>query len=255
MILLPRLERHEVDQALSALRKASADPEQARQVVAELGLRPHWNRSGGTPATDDLRTALAERLRQEAMNNGFPRPPDLKAQQAFDRAACRILAADSMLAGAGGDTLRAACWAGLTVLDHVDLVIWRFGGSAEKLSEDRLHGGVRNFLRRLWLRVRVLHLEGNGEADPWLLIDKLTEDAFVALIERTSIAADRRTAQAIAMEWVRRASGGQSMEAAMREVAKRIRATGEVRMLSVLSDEDLRSVVVEAFDRALGAPA
>lgn len=254
MILLPRLERHEVDGALQALRAANASPQEAREVVAELGLRPHWNRSGGAPASDELRSSLVDGLRAEARKGGFPNAPTQAGQQAFDRAACRLLAADRMLAEAGGDTVRTACWAGLTVLDAPDLAVWRFGGTGGNLSPDRVRGGVRNFLRRLWLRVRALRLDGDGGADPWLLIDQLTEDAFVAIIERTSIAADRRTAQAIAMEWVRRAAGARGMEAAMRDAAKRIRAVGEVRLLAALPAGELRALVAEAFDRAMGAP-
>lgn len=251
MILLPRLENHEADLVIVNFHNSDPGPEGARDVIAGLGLRPHWNRSGGMPASESQRTELADTLREKAREYGYPIPPDLASQQAFDRAACRILAADPMLARAGGDTRRPACWAGLTVFDMPDLAVWRHGGSGASLSIDRLRGGPRNFLRRLWLRIKALHVEDNQERDGWFLIDDLTEDAIVQIIERPSLAAFPPLSHAIGIAWQEHAQARQNMEEIMRVATKRLRARSEILALGLLDEEGILEEVRRTFDEAI----
>lgn len=250
MILLPRLDSHEVDLIIANFQNSDPDPEGARDIVVGLGLRPHWNRSGGMPATESQRAELADTLREKAREYGYPTPPDLAGQQAFDRAACRILAADPMLARAAGDTRRPACWAGLTVFEMPDLAIWRHGGSGRSLSVDRLRGGPRNFLRRLWLRIQALQVEDNRERDGWFLVDGLTEDAIVQIIERPSLAAFPPLSRAIGIAWLELAQTRQNMEEITRVATKRLRARCEILALGLLDEDGILEEVRRTFDEA-----
>ena len=249
MILLPRLHRHEIYSAASALERTGLEPEGARDVIDDLRLKPHWNRSGGAPATSAQRKRFVEALEKKAVKHGYPNPPSLVQQRGFDRSACRILATDSMLAQAGGELLRSSCWAGLTLLDTPHLVVWRHGAGG-RLSRDRLVGGQRNFLRRLWLRTEALRLPDSSAKNPWIFIDRLTEDAFVQIIERPSIAAFPPLAQAIAQIWLLHAAQHRNMEALMRLATKRLRAIRETVCLEALSKSELVSEVKRVFSES-----
>lgn len=249
MKLLPRLHRHETMRIHAELVRRKAGPEDVPQIVAEAGVRPHWNPSGGTGATDAEIGELSEALRREAVRNGFPASPSLERQQEFDRAACRILHNSPLLREVGGEVFRPECWAGIVALHVCDLAVWRHGGNAGRLNPERLLGGRRNFLRRLWLRQAALKLERKGSE--WILVDRLTEDAIVQIIERPSLSADARVSRAIGFIWLKTAEQGKkNMEAMMRVATKRLRAIGEVVMLSALNDQELVIEVFRAFRHA-----
>lgn len=250
MILLPRLRSDEVQLALNTLVEAGTSAQKAPEIIADLGLRPHWNRSGGVPATQEQRDELAGALREAARNCGFPSLTDQAGQQAFDRAACRILADNEMLAQAGGDTLREACWAGLTVLDLPDLAIWRHQKKDAGMSIHRLRGGVRNFLRRLWLRNRALMKNGESDARRWELIDELTEDAVVQIIERPALSANPKLAQAIAKVWKEFSKKHSNMEDIMRVATKRLRVRNEILLLGALDRAEIEKEVLHVFNAA-----
>lgn len=251
MILLPRLRREEVQRAHNALVETGPDLERVPQVIAELGFRPHWNRSGGVPATEQQRSALAEALRETARDCGFPSPIEQAGQQAFDRAVCRILENNEMLAQAGGDTLREACWAGITVLDVPELAVWRHKNKDGGISVSRLHGGVRNFLRRLWLRNRALMLNDESDARRWELVDALSEDAVVQIIERPALSANPVLAQAIARVWKEFSGKHAGMEDIMRVATKRLRARNEIMLLGVLEAGEIKAEVLRIFEEAV----
>jgi hypothetical protein len=91
MKLLPRLHRHEVHIATTALKERTASPLNAQAVIQELGLHPHWHRAGGGRVTTSERDQLAGQLRLLASQCGFPERRSLADQQNFDRGACRLL--------------------------------------------------------------------------------------------------------------------------------------------------------------------
>lgn len=251
MILLPRLDRGEVDLVGGQLNLKSPDPESTLELVDQLELRPHWNLSGGSEISPKDRIELVEGLENIAGEHGYPDYPTVASQQAFDRKACRLLHHSDVLLGAKGDTNRGAAWAGLTCLDVPHLAIWRHSEKGKGISRDRLHGGPRNFLRRLWLRKSALLLDEKEGQDSWELIDQMSEDAVVQIIERPSLASDQRLASFMGLEWIRHRNNGIQMEPVMRLATRRLRATSQTRMLSALNDQALEQVVVEAFNYAL----
>ncbi len=251
MILLPRLDRGEVDLVGGQLNLSLADPEDALKLVDQLELKPHWNLSGGSEIAPKDRNEIVESLEGIAREHGYPDYPTVASQQVFDRNACRLLHHSEVLRGAKGDTKRAAAWAGLTCLDVPHLAIWRHSEKGKGISRDRLHGGPRNFLRRLWLRKSALLLNETESQDSWELIDQMSEDAVVQIIERPSLASDRRLASLMGLEWIKHRKNGIDMEPVMRLATRRLRATSQTRMLSALNDRMLQQVVAEAFNYAI----
>ncbi len=251
MILLPRLDRGEVDLVAAQLNQCLADPEDVSSISEQLELRPHWNLSGGYEIPGEERALFAREIETLAQEQGYPDYPDITRQQAFDRGVCRLLERTEFFRKAGGDTRRAATWAGLTCLDVLHIAVWRHSARGKGISRDRLHGGPRNFLRRLWLRNAAFLLSAEESKDPWVLVDEMSEDAVVQVIERPSLASDKRLACFIGLEWRKHRQKGINMEPIMRLVTRRIRATGQTRMLWILDDQKLGQVVAQAFDHAI----
>lgn len=251
MILLPRLQSSDVDVICTKINQVLSSPEDALELVAQLELRPHWNLSGGSEMSPTDRREFSHELENIARKYGYPDYPDIRSQQAFDRAACRFLREFPIFDKTGGETRRTACWAGLTCLDLPHIAVWRHFTNGKGLSRDRLHGGARNFLRRLWLRNKALLLSVTEGQDPWALIDELSEDAVVQIIERPSIASDPRLASFIGLAWKKFYHQGVSMEPVMRLATRRIRATSQTRMLTVLDDNSLEQLILDVFDHAI----
>lgn len=251
MILLPRLDRGEVDLVAAQLNQCLSEPDEALDIVGQLELRPHWNLSGGYEIPREDRLRFARDVENLAREQGYPEYPDIARQQVFDRGVCRLLERTGFFRKAGGDTRRVGTWAGLTCLDLPNIAIWRHSAEGKGISRDRLHGGPRNFLRRLWLRNAALLLDMPEVENPWVLVDEMSEDAVVQIIERPSLASDRRVACIIGLEWRKRRQKNINMQSVMRVVTRRIRATSQTRMLGFLDDQKLGQVVGQAFDHAI----
>lgn len=106
--------------------------------------------------------------------------------------------------------------------------------------------------QRLWLRARAFD-RGEGAHDRWGLVRELTEDAMVQIVERPSIAADRRLASAIAEAWVATLpeAGTGRMEAATRRAVRQLRISNEIICLGALEQAQLDAITREAFAVAL----
>ena len=145
-----------------------------------------------------------------------------------------------------GEALRDDVWAFVGVVLAPDIVWWRFGKSRE-----RYLGGVRNTFQRLWHRGRVLD-RGEHSARRWGLVDGLTEDAFVQIMERPSLGANPKLARGLAEAWIRAAErfGRGPMEPLMRHATVQVRIQNEIRSLSWLPDADLAHVIDQAFRAA-----
>ena len=145
-----------------------------------------------------------------------------------------------------GEALRDDVWTFVGVVLAPEIVWWRFGSSRE-----RYLGGVRNTFQRLWHRGRVLD-RGKHVESRWGLIDALTEDAFVQIMERPSLGANPKLARGLAEAWLRTAErfGRGSMEPLMRHATVRVRIQNEIRSLSWLPDADLAHVLDQAFGEA-----
>ncbi|MFF7860954.1 hypothetical protein [Pseudomonas monteilii] len=142
-----------------------------------------------------------------------------------------------------GESFRDDVWAFLSIVVMPDIVYWRFGGSVE-----RYFGGVRNTFQRLWMR-GMLFDRGALSDNRWGLLNELTEDAFLQIVERPGIASNPVIATALAEAWLRASLiyGRGSMEALTRRAILKIRAKNEIRFMGGLPPDVLVDVLDEAF--------
>ena len=145
-----------------------------------------------------------------------------------------------------GAALRDEFWSFVGIVVASNVVLWRFGTSRE-----RYLGGVRNTFQRLWLRARVLD-RGAGSENRWQLLNDLTEDALVQIMERPSIGADPLLARSLAEAWVGAAVRFRKskMEGVMRRATLRVRVQNEIRSLASLDSYSLASILDALFDAA-----
>lgn len=186
----------------------------------------------GTRVTDRDLQALRSLIREIANRVGFPRRSQ-NVLRSFDQVAAGAVHRQMRISPArAGD---AGVWAFLSLILVPDIAVWRYPGK----HHERLMGGQRNVLQRLWLRAEVL---GTGPEDPAAL---LAEDQLVAIMERPdSLGRDSRVATALAAAVIQRTgdfSGGGMV--LMREAAKRASRLSAWMLLGYLDDRTLKSVM------------
>lgn len=238
--LLPRLNRLQVE-----------------DVHANGGLwtdihdqRASYAASGGHKVSIEELVQLRNEVVELAKRFGMPKRGSSESRSKFDTETAILLAQHELLKPP--EALRDDSWAFLSTVMLRDVVIWRFG-SEERIS--RFLGGVRNALQRLWLRATILD-RGTQDSDyRWQLVRTLTEDAFVQIVERPSIASDKQLAIALAEGWIRTSKrvGNKNMEDIMRKATVMIRLQNQVQLLSGLDKDELDTQVDEVFRRAEGS--
>lgn len=186
----------------------------------------------------ELRSALTN----VAIAAGYPKVGDESRRQ-FDRQATRLLGERGLPVD---EMLRADTWAWIAVNVTPHLVRWRWQGADGAVSQARYCGIVqRNAVGRLWYRAYVLD-QGVDHADRWALADAVTEDAAMSILERTTVASDRRLARSIMRNFLD-ARSLPGAEARMREGLIRIRIEAVLRELAVLGDAELEHLVSQAM--------
>jgi len=240
--LLPRLSELGVDALLSDAEKLT--PAKSIAALDEHGQFLEYAATGGSPRPETA-LAIAEELRSIAGNLGFPDNSTKTAHSKFDAEAARFLAEHQTLGS--GESLRNDVWACLATILAPDVAKWRF----PKTPNERFKGGVRNVFQRLWQRGVTLD-RGEEHADRWRLLSELTEDAMVAIFERTAIASNRRLALATAEAWVNTAdhAGKATMEPIMREAIKQIRIRNVIIDLTLLEGAQLETTITDLFTEA-----
>jgi hypothetical protein len=196
---------------------------------------------GGTRVTDDELGAVRRELLEIAHAHGYPesieRTPELEARlgEALHRA----------LPMTPHEASQEDAWTYLTCCWLLDVAVWRFGTDAD---ERRFIGNVnRNTFRRLWWRREVLGAE--------VPLDRLGEDELVSIMERPTIASDRRLARGIASRFlavVEAADGVERMHL-MREAMKRLMRLTPFVSFHALRDDELDAMVSTAFESANAA--
>lgn len=188
-----------------------------------------------------------------ATEHGFPGAPAKRREPTFDQQLAQ-LAADKMpmLPVEAADP---EVWEFLTTRIVPDVAVWRWpdsggGNDAEQDADprasrvDRLRGGRRGMLRQAWWRSYLLGREN---------CLKLDEDNFVQLTDRISLTGDRRLAEAIVATHLRmkerdRYHPRNGLRAALVLIG---RAHGRIAV-DALNDEEVRSLVAEAFEATIG---
>ncbi len=134
-------------------------------------------------------------------------------------------------------------WSYLTCCWLLDIAVWRFGSEAD---ERRYIGNVnRNTFRRMWWRAEIL--------GPEIDLTRLGEDELVNIMERPTIAADRRLARAVAVEFLRRVETGGVPERMqlMREAMKRLLRLTPFVAFTALDAVEVDAIIAETFDTAV----
>lgn len=238
--LLPRLSDAAADQmvAEAADTKARGEGLTASEPLPDaIAFGP----VGGSPVDPAKLVRFRDDIIGIARKAGFPDDRSLAARTRFDVACAIYLAGHPLLQS--GEALRNDVWTFIATGLLRQVTVWRYD-----LAPERWHGGARNTYQRLWMRARALD-RGEGASARWELVESLTEDAFVGIVERPSIAGDRTIAVALAEGWLRAAGrhGRGAMEPLMRKAVIRLRLRNEILALSTLSPEQLAGLVDEAF--------
>lgn len=242
--LLPRLNEIGVLRVHEAAGKDIADPETAMATLGRGSPYVWYAASGGAPSTRSAES-IAEGLRELATSLGFPENRAQHSRALFDAKAAKFLGCHAALAT--GEALRDDVWAFLSSMLLGDVVAWRF---PDKRLE-RFMGGVRNTFQRLWMRGVTLDL-GPEHPERWVLLDCLTEDAFVQIFERASISCDGVLARMLAFGWMETSKrvGRNRMENIMRKTIKALRIRNEIVDLGSLQEQELWGVVIGTFSWA-----
>jgi hypothetical protein len=158
----------------------------------------------------------------------------------FEGRVARVL--HDMLPMSANESSHEEVWSYLTCCWLLDVAFWRFGEGAD---ERRFLGNVnRNTFRRLWWRAETL--------GPMIDLSQLGEDELVNIMERPTIASDRRLARTIAFEFLARVHEGaaSSRMQLMREAMKRLLRLTPLVAFAGLPDEELRASVEQCFTAA-----
>lgn len=181
------------------------------------------------------------RIEATAESAGYPER-GLSTVQAVDRALAVEFARMELPLG---EMLRADVWTWCAVHLLPHLVHWRFARADGSVSHDRYLGIVqRNALGRLWLRGCVFD-RGPGSDDRWGLVTALSEDASVAILERTSIAADWRLARAVGEAWLLTKNRGLPADVLLRDGIIRVRIAFAITELGIYDDDELSDFVAK----------
>ncbi|WP_133259384.1 DUF6339 family protein [Mycobacterium colombiense] len=241
MIVLPRLAREQALQLLDEM--LSADLEKISAAMPDSSSRLTYTPVGGRRVTEEELREVRAAVVDLAQRHGMPNA--LKDSAVFEGRAARLL--HRMLPMTPNEAAHEEVWSFLTCCWLLDVALWRFGREADRR---RFIGDVnRNAFRRLWWRSEVL-----GED---VALEQLGEDELVNILERPTIAADRRLARAIAREFLFRVERGaaDSRMKLMREAMKRFVRMTPFTSFAAMDDKQLQFIVEDTFDAAAAAIA
>lgn len=235
----PRLPESAALQMLSTIADSSAE-----QLRAGSGLH-HPDAApvevGGRRVDDATIELLSSRLRSCADSLGFPRELNRAEVTRFDRPATRIL--HDTMGIVPADAAAPGVWSYLSLIVMPDIAVWRW----PKRHPERLLGRPRNVFGRLWWRAEVVGAD---------LIDVdrgLGEDELVNIMERPTIAADRRLARTMGKIIVERRITGVARSDVMRDAARRVLRLQAVTCPEILPAPALEDVVCGVVDDAVDA--
>lgn len=187
-------------------------------------------------------SGLQKAIRQIAESFGYPEKGSRTALSEFDTAVSIFFG--EHLDISEGEAYRPQTWAFISLVLLPDVVKWRFDG----FSASRCTGGRRDCFHRLWLRAKAFDL-GADRDNRWILLKSLTEDSFVSIMERPSLAGSRDICRVLGATWMKTAAsvGRNRMEDINRRAIKRVRAKGTLIFLDALSYVELKSLVEDCY--------
>lgn len=236
----PRIKASRIAPVLARIQELTLSDLEKRQPP-DLN-REHFAPTGPPRISLVELSTLRSSLDDVARDAGYPAIGD-DARRKFDRGATRLLGESEL---PEDEMLRADTWGWIAVHLVPHLVRWRWQNDNGVVTSVRFCGILqRNAIGRLWYRAHVLD-QGTGRVDRWMLADALTEDAAMNLLERTTIASDRRLSRSVMRHWVQLA-GEPGLESRFREGLIRLRIEAVLRELATLDDTALDAVVAKAL--------
>lgn len=238
----PRLDPATAETLYRELQEGEAEELRERSALEHHHAAPVA--VGGTPVPVERVRMLQEELRSLADDLGFPEPLARPSVSRFDRPATKTL--HDVMQIVPADAASSAVWDFVTLVVLPDVAVWRFPDRAR----NRIFGHQRNVFRRLWARAETVGVD---------IIDiesGLGEDEFVNIMERTSIASDRRISRALAEEIIRSPAGfGGARSELMRDAAKRVLRLQASLCMEVLEDHEVERHVAAAVAQSVDAMA
>lgn len=201
------------------------------------------NATGGKPAPRAKIAAIQAVVRGVAVDFGYPRRMNIAKQAEFDRICGTLLLREMNIVPA--DAGQKDVWTFLSMVVLPEIAPWRFIDR----SPERLLGGVRNVFQRLWWRAWAL---GPDLTDTPEGCAPFGEDEYVQIMERPSLAGNRRVA--LGIQTVIRESDPRNQDVQrgllLREHVKRVRAVKSHISLDSLSDDQLLTILRETKSAA-----
>lgn len=237
-MLLPRLDRHAASEILE--RHLGTELEAVTESMPDIPEVVTYAPVGGvrienkSNALADLRSALVDIAAEHGM------PGEILKRGAFEGRTARLLY--EQLPMTPHEASHEEVWSYLTCVWLLDIAMWRFGSRADS---KRFIGDLnRNTFRRMWWRAEIL--------GPDIDLTLLGEDELVNIMERPTLASDRRLARAIAREFLARVERGEAprRQDLMREASKRLLRLTPFVAFGSLADSQLDEVVATAFESA-----
>jgi hypothetical protein len=218
---------------------AVTSAEQLRSEATRLDPRATYYATGLRVPEARIAT-LAEKIRCLVDDLGFPKPRQAQAAAtSFDHALPQILVDEMQIVPA--NAAQEGVWSFLSLVVLPDVAVWRYPARAR----ERLLGLPRNVFRRLWWRGYILGTDST--AAPAVF----GEDQLVAVMERPTIAGNRRLARALCSAVLgAEAAGPTSGMFLMREAAKRLIRLTPFLCPDALSDQEIEDVGREVVSAA-----
>lgn len=187
--------------------------------------------------------SLQEQVRAQMKAAGYPEG-GVGARPEVDRAIAKTLAELDLPVG---EMLRPDVWTWMAVHLLPDYLTWRWARPDGSITDARVSGPIyRNALGRLWLR-GVVFDRGAGSTGRWALMEGVTEDASVAILERTTVSADHRVARAVVEAWIATGIVGTAAEVLLRRAMVFFRVQAALIETVALDDIELKRLVSNAF--------
>lgn len=238
-VRFPRLSAGEAERVLSTRAGRSITDLEHIRLPALDGAR--FAPTGPPKVQISFLLDLRDKLTAVARSAGFPDRSEAIFRQFDTEAAILLEESDLPL----GQVLLSETWCWIAVHLTPHLVEWRFGKEDKPTSRRRYAGIIqRNAVGRLWYRAHVM-VEPEAE-DKWSVLKMVTEDAHVAVLERTSIARNYRLAKNIVRTWSTLGGGEQMLRAA----TIRIRLRAIMLEMSALSEDQMTEVIALAFQES-----
>ncbi len=196
--------------------------------------------------------SFRQRMLTAARTHGYPdRHPKRSSVRDVDGALLAVTA--TSLAMSAHESTHPGVWEFLSCVLLPDIVIWRFGGESGGVSLDRFMAGRRNAIERLWRRQQFLGSR-IGDSNDYSLIQVLSEDELVQIMERPRLVGHRELLRAVVSATVDSQARDRFGRDLLRDVQKRVlRATSIVcvEALSAQGVSDLASNLVRSSISAL----